>query len=785
MNNISICKLLRNKKKQTELYIGSIPYNWEFLVAHFTADCTEAMPLSIFDKTICGILNLDGRVPFDTLGEILGLNVKDNPEQGEYRDAAEYSLLYQAVQSLLEYGMISRDGENCLSLTDAGREFFAKGKKFHTIAAKDFEVYLDATAAGHAKAKAIFGRVMARHTAKIVPEFYRDENFLKSFLHEQLPDIHDPENGNSFTNVSCIAPGKLFTVPVQIAALYDVLTKETRFVAILEDKVNNDLGEVVAANPKLCEELRLSLRAHLNSNLVLLRDSALQDRFETALLDTPATVGNGDDIAALVPPIIEPEEFWNALPVIIGEKEKQVYFRVGTLGPDERNAIEDLAQARPDTNFFLAFANADEPVPIKDNLFPMQKILNDDFLCCTESVAFSVRGYPVTIGDDATSARMLYRYPEAETDTDALRVQFAEALLPTIFTETLQFLDKEFEPTRRSVRNIGKCDARVNVFKDFLNDELYEQLRAKKQDTFNRVKLAYEKTLVEKVTELMAQYDLEEIGNLKGVEEVGAKLDEIVKDSDDTYVTLQETLRPIRTLLREREMYIREEKMAKYYIIDTNVFLDDPAIISKISRRDRIVLAAGVISELDRMKLKSADPEKAANARKAVNAIKEQIQKDRKVKKKFLLLEAADMSLLHPEFREGKGDNYILGVAVKFRDRNPFLLTSDTLFSIAAEVEKIPTVSLKEFYEKNGLSSPAKQEAAPVEAGEKTYMDVYRELYERKGYVLLNKFEKECKKAGLTPTALGYETFFDFVEAAPEFTLSTNAKGVTYVNLKR
>ncbi|MBR3410877.1 MAG: hypothetical protein IKG94_08940, partial [Candidatus Methanomethylophilaceae archaeon] len=92
---------------------------------------------------------------------------------------------------------------------------------------------------------------------------------------------------------------------------------------------------------------------------------------------------------------------------------------------------------------------------------------------------------------------------------------------------------------------------------------------------------------------------------------------------------------------------------------------------------------------------------------------------------------------------------------------------------------------LKEFYEKNGLSSPAKQEAAPVEAGEKTYMDVYRELYERKGYVLLNKFEKECKKAGLTPTALGYETFFDFVEAAPEFTLSTNAKGVTYVNLKR
>ena len=409
MNSISICKLLRNKKKQTELYIGSIPYNWEFLVARFTADCTEALPLSIFDKTICGILDLDGRVPFDTLGEILGLNVKDNPEQGEYRDAAEYSLLYQAVQSLLEYGMISRDGENGLCLTDNGREFYSKGKKFHTISAKDFEVYLDVTAAGHAKARAIFGKVMARSAAKIVPDFYRDERFLKSFLHEQRPDIHDPESGNSFTNVSCIAPGKLFTVPVQIAALYDVLTKETRFVAILEDKVNKDLGEVIAANPKLCEELLLSIRTHLNSNTVLIRDSALQDRFETAILDSPAVVGNGEDIAALVPPIIEPEEFWNALPVIIGEKEKQVYFRLGSLGSSERKAIEDLAQARPDTNFFLAFSDTDEPVPIKDNLFPMRKILDDDFLCCTESVTFSVRGYPVTIGEDATSARMLGR----------------------------------------------------------------------------------------------------------------------------------------------------------------------------------------------------------------------------------------------------------------------------------------------------------------------------------------------------------------------------------------
>ena len=785
MNSINLCKLLGKEKKQTELYIGSVPYNWQYLVAGFTADCTEALPLSIFDKTICGILNLDGRVHVDVLGDILGLNIRNNPTGCEYRDSAEYSLLFRAVQSLVDFNMVSRDADGYLQLTEIGREYYLKGKKFRTTVAKSFKVYLDITGAGHAKAKSVFQDVVAKGENSIILPFFQDEQFLKGFIHEQLPDIYDPQKGNSFTNV-CAGVGTLYTTPVQIAALYDVLTKETRFVAILENRVSKGLTEVVAANAKLFGELQVSLNTHLNSHAILLRDSALQERFETSVLDTSDAVTSGEDVATLVPSVIEPEEFWNALPLIIGEKEKQVYFRLGYAGPIELEAIENLAHARPETNIFLALANTDEPVPENNNLFTIQKILNEDFLCCTESVTYAVRGYPVTIGDFYTSARMVYRYPEAETDTDALRVQFAEKLLPSIYSVALQFLDKEFEPTRRSVRNIDKCDARVNVFCDFLNEDLLEKLRAKKQETFNRVKLDFEKTLIEKVTDLLAKYSIEAIGDLKGIEELSTKIDEIVKDTDDTYVSLQETLAPIRTLLREREMYIREEKMAKFYIIDTNVFLDDPDILSKIPRRDRVVLAAGVVTELDKMKFKSTDPEKAANARKAARTIKDQIQKDKKSKKKFLILETADMSLLHPEFREEKGDNYILGVAVKFRDRNPFLLTSDNLFSIAAEVERIPTVSLKEFYEKNGIAAPSKPEASsdsPV--GEKTYMEVYKDIYAEKGKVLLNKFEKECKKVGLTPDVLGYETFFDFVVATPEFSLSTNTKGITYVNLKR
>ena len=51
--SIQICNLLRSEKKQNELYIGCTEYSWEYSVLNYTADCTEALPLTLMDKTIC------------------------------------------------------------------------------------------------------------------------------------------------------------------------------------------------------------------------------------------------------------------------------------------------------------------------------------------------------------------------------------------------------------------------------------------------------------------------------------------------------------------------------------------------------------------------------------------------------------------------------------------------------------------------------------------------------------------------------------------------------------
>lgn len=128
----------------------------------------------------------------------------------------------------------------------------------------------------------------------------------------------------------------------------------------------------------------------------------------------------------------------------------------------------------------------------------------------------------------------------------------------------------------------------------------------------------------------------------------------------------------------------------KCYIIDTNVFIDCPDIISKISRSDKIVLSAKVVDELDAAKVKLLDEDKKNNASRALRLINAQI-KPRKID-----MVCADMSLLPADFGKSP-DNMILSVALKLKSSNPIMLTSDNGLQIKCKGLGIKTISLKEF----------------------------------------------------------------------------------------
>jgi rRNA-processing protein FCF1/energy-coupling factor transporter ATP-binding protein EcfA2 len=127
------------------------------------------------------------------------------------------------------------------------------------------------------------------------------------------------------------------------------------------------------------------------------------------------------------------------------------------------------------------------------------------------------------------------------------------------------------------------------------------------------------------------------------------------------------------------------------YIIDTNVFVDCPDIISKIDKKYQVILSAKVIDELDKLKVTLPTEHQKQNVQKAIKQINDSFDK-RNIK-----MDTADLTLLPSDFDKKSPDNFILTVALKYKDENPIMLTSDNGLQLKSKGFGITTIKLKDF----------------------------------------------------------------------------------------
>lgn len=131
------------------------------------------------------------------------------------------------------------------------------------------------------------------------------------------------------------------------------------------------------------------------------------------------------------------------------------------------------------------------------------------------------------------------------------------------------------------------------------------------------------------------------------------------------------------------------EEKDDIYIIDTNVFVNCPDIISRIGNKNKIVIPAKVLEELDKLKLKEGiDKQNLNKAAKNINTAF--VNHDSQ-------MEEADLELLPKGFDKHNPDCMILSVALKYKNDNPILLTSDNILQSRASGLGIKTLTLKEF----------------------------------------------------------------------------------------
>ena len=134
----------------------------------------------------------------------------------------------------------------------------------------------------------------------------------------------------------------------------------------------------------------------------------------------------------------------------------------------------------------------------------------------------------------------------------------------------------------------------------------------------------------------------------------------------------------------------KKKVRSSMYIIDTNVFVEYPNICDKIGTDNHILLSAKVVDELDKLKI-TLDEGSKRNVEKALRNI------NRALDASNVSFEVANTNLLPIDFNRRSPDNLILSVALKYKDDNPILLTSDNGLQIKCKGLGISTISLKEF----------------------------------------------------------------------------------------
>lgn len=97
-----------------------------------------------------------------------------------------------------------------------------------------------------------------------------------------------------------------------------------------------------------------------------------------------------------------------------------------------------------------------------------------------------------------------------------------------------------------------------------------------------------------------------------------------------------------------------------------------------------------MIDELDKLKV-TLDESGKVNVQKALRFI------NRAMDQREIKMELANLDLLPDDFNKRSPDNMILTVALKYKDENPILLTSDNGLQVKAKGLGISTVSLRDF----------------------------------------------------------------------------------------
>ncbi|MCG8239694.1 PIN domain-containing protein [Tenacibaculum finnmarkense] len=718
INNLdyNIFKAIEQDKKLTDIYIGCQSFDWFFTKVKYNATYTEAINFTLFDKTICGLLNIENALSLEKIGEILGFNVTDNPSEKKYKDFAEYEILKEALQSLESFEMITT-GDNSYSycqLTDIGKEYFQKGKKFKVHRNKRFELYFDNTNNNHGKAKDNFEflkSIPSEENSINSSINYEDETLLKSFSESQIPEIYNVEKMNSFKD-TVLLEKEHKSVTLYAVFLVDAISGKYRTLVYekCSDKINDYFSSYLNKNREYTENLLFQVSQKYSfyqiptSDDFLYREELIKSQKEIEKIITEnkniseKIAENNSELS-----FFEPFMFIDKLDVIIKNSENEVWLMFNDVS---KLLIEKLSKIINDIKdkyifIYLPF-NLDLEIELHDFKNKVSETLNsyliigniDEFNIITEKEnklsIYKKEDFPLKIDNKSIKYQLIKKYSNVNIIEyiDTFRQNFADEHLESISNKIESLIAEKIDSenlSNYSTKEIEEIDFKIKPFYDLAKYNLIlSEIKEKKMSllyTFNKARRNKIESFINSMLEKLKSLELSEEIKFKDLQsQINKEKEKLEEQELSLFLELEKKL-----LLKEKDFELMKKK--KSIIIDTNILIEQPKIIKIIGSSQNIVFSAKVIDELDNLKSKRDTKYKAQEAIKEIDKHK----KDRNVELKF-----SELELLPIDFEKESPDNMILSVALQYKKRNPILLTNDKGLKIKSEMLNIPAKTITE-----------------------------------------------------------------------------------------
>ncbi|MBS1586712.1 MAG: hypothetical protein JSS82_14345 [Bacteroidetes bacterium] len=733
--DLDIYSAFYQQKKITEKYLGHIPFTWNYSLVSFNADCTEGLSFDLFDKVIIGILLVDEELSITQIGEILGMNVVHDPANQKYKDEAEYDILRAAIDSLVAFKMVETSDiyyDSC-RITDIGREYAAKGRKFKFVGNKEFALYFDNTSGNHAQAKELFSRYNLAGKSLHQSDVYLNDAILKGMCLAQQLDIYNPEKGNSFTNIR-INSRKSFSygLMLHVPLYYNLETKEIRLMAYepgtkteveyasswLNDNKKEEIIDQYLGSIDVSEIGMKFPDAYFADVIVANKafEKEIAHNPQAALIIAKTTNEERD--------YTDPLYFWKHVSNFIKPDAKELYLFIAETTADFLEVISQIVKLVLPIPIFIVIEQCRDRraqallssireycIGTTRNLFVLEteEVKNTAVWIVTGANTKQYKG--ISFYSDFDDSKVIIETVGLSKVSLDKSLPVCKKVKKLIAAEYLPLIYKNvsYYAIKQKARNENEIDDKVIAFhNEVANKALVfdsvdlsatdkATLASIKQEIQDLIEFHAEKwksAISDKLRVLTLSYESKEVNDLAELSSFMVAAEAILVSTPDTFKDVISAANQLIVQLTERKQYIKDELMAKTFVIDTNIFIAEPNVLELISKKDYVALGFRVIEELDKLKMKDDTKDKASAASKNINQFlykssKEKNQRVRKTKE--------NLKLLPPKLQNKSADNSILSVACIYKDKNAVILTNDNNLQVKAQMLNIPVLNLDTF----------------------------------------------------------------------------------------